>query len=271
MTNMKKLILNADDYGACEEVNAAIEELALAGMLGGVSVLANGASWEAAADFLRAHPHVSAGIHLNVIEGLPVAGANATMVNRQGELAGRNAMMLRWVLQPRTVATAVEREWRAQIERLLQAGLRLTHADSHQHFHAFPPAFRLAVKLCQEYRIPALRWPGEHNDLKTRRLLTLALNANLAVSRPMLAQSPLRTNDHFLGFKRAGEYGLTELLADVATLRPGITEIALHPSLRNYSPYAALRGDDERRAVLSPEFRAQLVQHEIQLTQWHTE
>ena len=232
-------------------------------------MLANGAQWEAAADFLRAHPTVSAGVHLNVIEGPPVSVADAALLNRQGELAGRNAVMLRWVLQPRAVRAAVEREWRAQIERLLQAGVQLTHADSHQHFHAFPPAFRLAVKLCQEYEIPALRWPGERNNIPTRQLLTLTLNANLAVSRRTLAQSSLRTNDHFLGFKRAGEYGLSELLTDVAALQPGITEIALHPSLRNHSPYATLRGDDERQALLNPAFRAQLAQHRIQLTQWH--
>lgn len=265
----KKLILNADDYGVCEAVNAAIEELSLAGVLGGVSVLANGKAWEAAVGFLRAQPQVSAGVHLNLIEGNPVANSVAALRNKQGELAGRNTVMRRWMLRPRVVAQAVEREWRAQIERLLEAGLRLTHADSHQHFHAFPPAFRVAVKLCREYGISAIRWPGEHNGIKARQLATLALNANLWAARSILTPSALRTNDHFLGFKRAGEYALAELLSDVATLRDGVTEIALHPSRQNHVPYASLRGDDERRALLSPEFRAQLVRQQIQLLHWH--
>ena len=126
MQEKKKLILNADDYGICTAVNTAIEELALRGLLGGVSVLANGAQWESATTFLRAHPQISAGIHLNLIEGKPLASNVGVLLGKNQELAGRNAVMLRWLLQPRTVSSAVEREWRAQIECLLQTGIRLT-------------------------------------------------------------------------------------------------------------------------------------------------
>lgn len=270
MERAKKLILNADDYGACEAVNSAIEELALADLLGGVSVLANGEKWEAAVAFLRAQPQVSAGVHLNLIEGRPISDAAKVtiLLGKDGQLAGRNSVLLRWLLHPFAVARAVEIEWRAQIERLLQAGIRLSHADSHQHLHAFPPAFRLAVKLCREYQIPALRLPRERNQLKNRQLASLALNANLMVTRQYLKRSSLRCNDHFLGFKRAGEYGLAELLADLETLQAGVTEVALHPSLQNHSPYPTLRGKDERAALLSREFQAQLQKLNVQLMQW---
>ena len=271
MQSAKKLILNADDYGSCEAVNAAIEELALAGLLGGVSVLANGERWEEAAAFLRQHSNVvSAGIHLNIIEGQPVSASPAmeVLLGNDGKLVDRNAVLLRWLCSPRAVSNAVEIEWRAQIERLLQAGIQLTHADSHQHLHAFPPAFRLAVKLCGAYKIPALRLPRERNQLKRRRLTTLALNMNLLLGCRAMDGALLRHNDHFLGFKRAGEYGLSELLTDLATLQDGVTEIALHPSRENNMPYPKLRGNDERQALLSPEFQTQLQQHKIQLMQW---
>ena len=270
MEAAKKLILNADDYGACEAVNSAIEELALADLLGGVSVLANGVKWEAAVTFLRAQPQVSAGVHLNLIEGQPLAEATKVriLLGKDGQLAGRNAVMLRWLLHPLAVARAAEIEWRAQIERLLQGGIRLSHADSHQHLHAFPPAFRLTVKLCREYQIPALRLPRERNQLKKRQLAALALNANLYFAQPHLQRSSLRYNDHFLGFKRAGEYGLAEWLVDLETLQVGVTEVALHPSRQNYMPYPTLRGKDEREALMSREFHSQLQKLNIQLVQW---
>lgn len=271
MKSPKKLIINADDYGAGRTVNAAIEELAAAQLLGGVSVLANGNLWEAATEFLRAHPQISAGIHLNLIEGLPVSTSpeiNALLGNDQ-TLRARNDLLARWIRHPLRVTYAVELEWRAQIERLLNSGLHLTHADSHQHLHAFPKAFRLAVKLCKDYGIPALRIPRERNQVRARTLSTWALNANLALSHLHTEDTaPLRHNDHFLGFKRAGGYGIDDLLLDLATLSEGVTELALHPSTKNFVPYPALRGKDEYDALRSSELQTELARLQITLISW---
>lgn len=268
MKSLKKLILNADDYGACEAVNTAVEELALAGRLGGVSVLANGEEWQSAVTFLRQQPQISAGIHLNLIEGSPVASPDPMLLGRAGNFLPRMALLGRWLAHPQAVSQAVEREWRAQIERLLQAGVRLTHADSHQHLHAFPWAFRLAVKLCQDYGIPALRMPQERNAIAARQGTAWLLRANLRLARRWTPLGSLRCNDHFLGFKRAGGYGVTELLADLPHLSEGVTELALHPSTRNYFPYPTLRGKDERDAVLSDRFQSELDRLQISLTSW---
>jgi predicted glycoside hydrolase/deacetylase ChbG (UPF0249 family) len=264
----KKLIINADDYGASETVNTAVEELIVAERLGGVSVLANGGAWEAAVAFLRRRSEVSVGIHLNLIEGLPVASPDPLLLSRAGNFLPRTALLRRWLTHPQAVSHAVEREWRAQIEWLLQAGLRLTHADSHQHLHAFPLAFRIAVKLCRDYGIAALRMPRERNAIAARQVPAWMLRANLALAQQGTTLGSLRCNDHFLGFKRAGGYGLTELLADLPQLSDGVTELALHPSTQNHCPYPTLRGKDERDAVLSDHFQSALDQWQITLTNW---
>jgi chitin disaccharide deacetylase len=271
MKLQKRLIINADDYGACDAVNAAVEELALAGLLGGVSVLTNGSRRDSAITFLRDHPHISAGVHLNLIEGQPMSAPIkvAALLDRDGQFLNRSRLLIRWAWHPLAISRAVEMEWRAQIEFLLQAGLRLTHADSHQHLHAFPPAFRIAVKLCQEYGIPALRLPRERNQIAARTLTATALNANVAIARRTISSASLHHNDHFLGFKRAGGYGLTELLEDLSSLQNGVTELALHPSITNFAPYPTLRGDDERKALLSAAFQAQVQKSQISLISWH--
>lgn len=266
----RKLILNADDYGAHQSINTAVEELIKADLLGGVSILANGQQWEAAVAFLRAHPTVSAGIHLNLIEGPPIAAPSQVniLLGRDGMLLPRGQLLQRWALSPFACAKAIELEWRAQIERLLAAGLQLVHADSHQHLHAFPLAFPLAVKLCRAYEIPALRLPREVNRIPSRTLTAHALRANLFLGQWLARSSTLRHNDHFLGFKRAGGYGLRALLDDLPHLQPGITELALHPSTRNFEPYPSLHGNDEREAILSPSFREAIEQSGIVLTSW---
>jgi len=270
MNSLKRLIVNADDYGVCREVNAAIEQLAEAGLLGGVSVLANGAAWEQAANFLRDHPAVSAGVHFNAVEGRPVSTAPEVnlLTGADRKFAGLAGLLKRWMLRPIAVSRAVEIEWRAQIERLLQARVRLTHADSHQHLHAFPPAFRCAARLCGAYGIWALRWPRECSGAPTRRAGTLALSASLTTSRAITAGTALRHNDHFLGFKRAGVYGLAELVEDLAALPDGLTELALHPSVADGMPYHQLRGDTERRAMLNASFLDHLARLKIERLTW---
>jgi hypothetical protein len=78
----------------------------------------------------------------------------------------------------------------------------------------------------------------------------------------------LRHNDHFLGFKRAGVYGLAELIEDLATLPDGLTELALHPSMADGMPYHHLRGDGERRALLDASFLDHLARLKIERITW---
>ena len=273
---VRRVIFNADDYGLCAEVNAATEELIEAGRLGDVSVLATGRMWKASAAFLLEHPQVSAGVHLNAVEGQPISPSSEIrwITKADGQFAGLGGpqgLIARWIRHPLAVTRAVELEWRAQIERLRDAGLQLSHADSHQHLHAFPLAWQRATALCRQFNIPSLRLPLEKNNLPLRRSGALALGASLFVAK--LAASnrigkDLRHNDHFLGFKRAGAYGLEALIADLRMTLPGVTEIALHPSIRDESPYSGLFGNRERLALLNASLPDQLAAMGIEITTW---
>ena len=103
MNPVKRLIFNADDYGLCEAVNEAVERLISAERLTSASVLANGASVNPAVSFLLQHPHIDAGIHLNVVEGVPLnpPSSNQWLTHAQGQFAGRGALLKRWLLHPR--------------------------------------------------------------------------------------------------------------------------------------------------------------------------
>jgi predicted glycoside hydrolase/deacetylase ChbG (UPF0249 family) len=267
---VRRLILNADDYGLCAEVNAAIEELIEAGRLYDVSVLANGEAWESAAQFLRRHSHISVGAHLNAVEGRPIAQADKIrlLTDTNGQFVGLRELLLRWAKHPFAVTQAIELEWRAQLERLRAAKLRLSHVDSHQHLHVFPAAWRLAVRLVREYGITALRLPRERGVLPMRRAAALALDTSLAVSKLLTVSEGLQHNDHFLGFKRAGAYGSAELLADLRRLPAGLTEITLHPSLEDGVPYPHFLGNRERLALLDASLYEQLAELGIKLTTW---
>jgi predicted glycoside hydrolase/deacetylase ChbG (UPF0249 family) len=270
MNSSKKLIINADDYGACSKVDLAVEQLALTGRLGGVSVLANGDGWAQAVNFLRDHSELSAGVHLNAVEGQPVSVAPEVRVlaDKEGSFVGPRTLLRRWLLNPAGVSRAVEIEWRAQIERLMQARVKLTHADSHRHLHAFPLAYPIAEKLCHEYGIAALRWPHERENAAFRRASAIALTASLRLTKTLVWRTGLRHNNHFLGFSRAGAYGVAELIEDLRMIPDGVTEIALHPSMVDGAPYPKLRGKRERLALLSDDLYCQIEQLGIELTTW---
>src|SRR5262249_29211745 len=147
--------------------------------------LANGECWEQAVSFLRHTPNLSAGAHLNVVELKPVSTAPEVRIltGKEGMFLGLSGLLTRWALRPFAVSRAVAIEWRAQIERLARAGVRVTHLDSHQHVHAFPPAYRCAVGLCKEYCIRAIRHPRENNNRPGRLISSLALQSSLAIAR----------------------------------------------------------------------------------------
>lgn len=270
MKSPKKLIINADDYGACARVNQAVEQLALAGRLNSVSVLANGPNWAHAVDFLRDGPLPDAGIHLNAVEGQPVSNAPLVriLLNKDGSFVGVKGLLARWLLNPIAIYRAVETEWRAQIERLMRSHVRLIHADSHCHLHALPLVYPIAVKLCHEYGIAGLRWPHERGIRKLRRIGTIGLDTSLTITKALIWRDGLRHNNHFLGFSRVGAYGIDELMEDLRTIPAGVTEIALHPSMADGAPYPKLRGNRERLALLNDDLPDRIKQLGIELTTW---
>ena len=54
-------------------------------------------------------------------------------------------------------AREVHREMEAQIARVLHAGIRPTHLDSHQHVHLMPGVFDITLDLAEAYKIRVVR------------------------------------------------------------------------------------------------------------------
>src|SRR5436190_22470331 len=70
---MKRLIVNADDFGLTEKVNQAIIEGHLKGIITSTSLLANGVAFESAVRLAQLHPKLGVGVHLNLTDGSPVS------------------------------------------------------------------------------------------------------------------------------------------------------------------------------------------------------
>src|SRR5579871_3722236 len=138
---MTQLVVNADDLGMTHGINRAAAEAHRRGIVTSTSVMANGAAFDDAVEVLRRNPELGVGLHVNLTQGRPLGGAKSPLADIHGNFYPLRAMALRLSLGL-VAARDLEEEISAQAQRLMRAGARIDHIDSHQNLHLHP---RLAV------------------------------------------------------------------------------------------------------------------------------
>jgi predicted glycoside hydrolase/deacetylase ChbG (UPF0249 family) len=84
------------------------------------------------------------------------------LVDEKGLLKhGFVGLMLLSFLKKKEFQEQAEVEIKAQIEKALSLGLKITHLDSHRHVHMIPFLFDVFEKVQKEYNIPRLRVVNE--------------------------------------------------------------------------------------------------------------
>jgi predicted glycoside hydrolase/deacetylase ChbG (UPF0249 family) len=220
------LVTNADDFGFTRDVNAGIVEAHRRGILTATTLMANGAAFDDAVRLARENPTLDVGCHLVLVQGRSLAGPERELPATLSALLG--------VLARRRIRVYEELE--AQVVRVLDAGLRPTHLDTHKHTHLLPPVLDAVARLGEKYGIPWVRRPFDFpmraqapgipwGKLATARGLGLLRGRFHAA----LALRGCRTTDHFAGFAMTGRFRAAELAALIRELPPGSTEFMCHP------------------------------------------
>ncbi len=210
----KKFILNADDFGMSEAFNTAILEGYQAGLLKSTSLVANGQAYEEAVNnVIPACPDLGVGVHLNFIEGKSLVKDLNTLTDSDGNFNNSYGQMIIKAYNKKNdeFLKQLETEFRAQIEKIKNSGVNITHIDSHVHTHAIPPIFELVCKLAKEYGIKQIRTQFERPYLIPDVMihLNLAYPINLIkialldsftlINKPVAKKYGLNTNDYLLG------------------------------------------------------------------------
>src|SRR3989442_5461337 len=134
----RRLVVTAGDFGFSAGVNRGILEAHAAGVVSSVAVLVNSPGWPGARDWLRAMGEdLGVGLPLNLTTGAPLTTAPSLMSPRPGRFHSLAALVSR-ALTGRLDPAHVAAECAAQLARLREAGVRVTHIDSHRHVHVLP-------------------------------------------------------------------------------------------------------------------------------------
>jgi predicted glycoside hydrolase/deacetylase ChbG (UPF0249 family) len=125
----------------------------------------------------------------------------------------------------------VERELRAQIERVLNAGLRPSHLNGHQHLHLLPRVFGVVLKLARDYGIGYVRTVSEPATLACGPVRAASIGVLSQLGRTARKRARLHaiaTNDKTLGVLDAGHLTADRLLGLLGEV-DGLTELVCHP------------------------------------------
>jgi predicted glycoside hydrolase/deacetylase ChbG (UPF0249 family) len=257
-----RLIVNADDFGFTRDVNEGIVEAHRNGILTAATLMANGDAFDDAVTLARQTPSLDVGCHLVLVQGQSVADPSRALPATVAELA---RALFRGKLP-------VYEELLAQVRKIVRAGIRPTHLDTHKHTHLLPPVLAAMARVAREFRIPWVRRPFDFGIDTGARIMKSAVALGIRVTRPGFARAlgELKTTDHFAGFQMTGTLKQANLIETLERLPEGLTEFMCHPGKLGAELQAAPTRLKESRqtelaALLSPEVRRVIEQRGIEL------
>ena len=174
---MRRLIINADDFGFTGGVNRAIVEAHLRGIVTSSTLMAAGRAFDDAVHLSKTAPRLSVGCHIVLIDGEPVLdGAQVSSIASSRSGATRFGDSLKTfaarALSGRLKPQQVEAETGAQIRKLQAAGIDVSHVDTHKHVHLFPAVLQPVLRAARACGPRAIRNPfGPRKPLRSRDLL----------------------------------------------------------------------------------------------------
>jgi hopanoid biosynthesis associated protein HpnK len=280
---VRRLIVNADDFGLTQGVNRAIAEAHGPGIVTSATLMANGQAFDDAIRRAISMPRLSVGCHVVLVDGSPVLrGKTPTLSNPKFD-DGRfyqslNSFILR-VVGGTVDADEIEAESTAQIRKLQAAGIVVSHLDSHKHTHIFPPVLRPLLRAAQACGIPAMRNPfgpvhisivAKQPSLWKQFGKVTALSRLGKTFRKSVTRAGILTPDGTVGIVTTGAMNLRLFESIVDSLPEGTWELVCHPGY-NDADLASMRTRlresraEELRLLTSPDAREILARNGVQL------
>jgi hopanoid biosynthesis associated protein HpnK len=243
---VRRLIVNADDFGFTAGVNRAIVEAHTQGIVTSTTLMASGPAFDDAVRLAKETPRLDVGCHLVLIDGEPVLDAVRlpTITSRNSGTArfgdGLKSFAAR-ALTNRFNPAEIEAETSSQIRKIQSAGISVSHVDSHKHTHLFPAVLRPVLSAALACGVRAVRNPfGPRKPLTSAELLARPslwtryaevriLGALAGKFRDAAKRQGMITPDGTLGVVVTGALDERLFRAVAAMIPEGTWEFVCHP------------------------------------------
>jgi chitin disaccharide deacetylase len=237
---VRRLIVNADDFGIASGVNRGVVEGHQRGVVTSATLMACGARFDEAVAWAARTQKLSIGCHVVLVDGsptLPAAKVSSLAVPNSGlELRFRESLVSFALLAAtgQLDQQQIEAEITAQVQKLQAAGISVSHLDSHKHTHMFPVVLKSMLGAARKCGVRAIRNPFEPlifaNMRHWKRQFQLRiLRGYRATFRKELAESAMFTPDGCIGMAATGGLTLATFQALIENLPEGTWEFVSHP------------------------------------------
>jgi hopanoid biosynthesis associated protein HpnK len=274
----RKVIINADDFGLCRGVNDAVAKAHTEGVLTSTTIMVNMPCADRAVETAKSLPNLGVGVHLNLTEGRPLS-ENSFLCDPQGEFAFSAERLSLLSLFSKKVRAAIKAELSAQIEWLINKGIKPTHLDSHKHIHTFPSIFPIVLELARRFDIPAIRLPLERQRFSKshwppparKGLIKSHIIRNMARINRLQGPGLFKTSE-FLGIAHTGRIDVDFLKAAFLYNSAPVVEIMTHPGFAEGLSQTSSRIVEQRlkelQALCSEQTKFYLSKAEIELVNY---
>lgn len=213
-----KLLINADDFGYSPAVNHGIIETFKNGIVRSTTMMCGMPGFDHAVSLAKENPELGVGVHLTMTAGYSVGGVYKTITDQNGHFLKQ----IDFYNSLDTIDLGeIEKEFTAQIEKALAAGIKVTHIDSHHHVHGYEPVFGIFIDLAKRYGLPVRNFKNTEPEFVGR---------HFDVRPESIKELGLKTTDSFtLDFY--GDTANAETLISLIKAAPGDSlEVMCHPA-----------------------------------------
>ena len=266
----KLLIVHADDAGFAHSADSAITLACGQGDVNSASIMAPCPWFPEIAAFAKKHPEMDWGIHLSLTSewknyrwgGVSPSTEISSLLDKNGYLYATNAGFAR-----NAKVNEAEKEVRAQIEKAIAYGIKITHIDNHMGSILLASAdmVQLYQRLGREYKLPVLI-PMNLYKIMAPRLLA-AIDSQTVVVDNYIISLGMSPPDKWRKFYNNS----------LQNLKPGLNELVFHLAFNDDEMRAIAAGQVDYGAAwrqqdydyaTSNEFKARLKQQGVYLITW---
>ena len=271
MSQRRRLIANADDFGRSHSINEAVIRAHREGILTTASLMVTAAGCAEAVAMARDNPRLGVGLHLTLVCGHSALPPETIpgLVDARGEFSDRPVVVGFRYFARRALRAQLRQEIHAQFQRFRETGLALDHVNGHLHLHLHPAVFAILMEEAGLLGLSHLRLTRDDFRLNAalargrwlyRIAHTLIYQVLFRGARGAVEQRGLKHTQRVFGLLQDSRVDEDFILKLLPRLPAGDSELYSHPSLDEFK--------HEFDALISPRVKQRIEELGIELIRY---